>query len=308
MNPIPVLLNPASGGGRGATLGRNRLESAFKRHGLAHRVFVTRSEAHLRELAQEFASSGEWLVVAGGDTSFRIVATEVLKVRGDGETGPSLGFYASGSANDIARGLGVGNAESLCRLILAKKTRIMDVGRVVFQKTGRVECFVGSLSLGLGVAVNREMAEKQGSRGRSVAGWGAGTRAIRRAFRSPEVPLGIRISASGIEVTGSFTLVSFMNTPYYAGGLRPAPDASPFDGELDAVCVSTGSWRNTLIAGVGLLLGIRRGFKIFRSDCFQLRAERDFHVQLDGDVFHAGSECRIDLLPLGLRVASGGQK
>ena len=102
--------------------------------------------------------------------------------------------------------------------------------------------------------------------------------------------------------------MSFMNTPHYAGGLRPAPEASPFDGKLDAVCVSTGNWWNTLIKGVGLILGIRRGFKVFRSDCFQLSAERDFHVQLDGDVIHAGSECMVDLIPVGLRVVSGGKE
>ena len=116
MSSVVVILNPAAGGGRSGR-GRRRLEAELKRSGLDWELVVTRSEAHMRGQIHDCADTAAWLMIVGGDTSFRIAASEILDRHQEKKPIPPLAFFGAGSANDLTRGLGIRNLRHLCGLI-----------------------------------------------------------------------------------------------------------------------------------------------------------------------------------------------
>ena len=93
-----------------------------------------------------------------------------------------------------------------------------------------------------------------------------------------------------------------LNGPFYAGGLRLAPEASPFDHKLDLVLLSTRGWLGTLAAGVAVLAG--RRLEKETASGWKLESQHPFSVQVDGDVFPAGRSCTVGLHAAALRVAA----
>jgi len=298
MSSVAVILNPAAGGGRSGRR-RRRLETDLQRSGLDWELVVTRNKADMRSRIQACADTAAWLLIVGGDTSFRIAASEILDRHHEKKTIPRLAFFGAGSANDLTRGLGIRNLRHLCGLIRQNQVRQMDVGWVRTESPPREHCFLGSMSLGLGVLVNREMARTRGESGRPLAAWIPGAVALRRVFNSHDLPMDL--SVNGRPVTCSLAVV--LNGPYYAGGLRLAPEASPFDHKLDLVLLSTRGWLSTLVAGVAVL--VRRRLKAETGSDWNLKSKETFSVQLDGDVFPAGRACTVGLHAAALSVAAG---
>ena len=107
--------------------------------------------------------------------------------------------------------------------------------------------------------------------------------------------------------TGKHFLIAFANGREYGSGLIIAPDATVFDGELDAIVVSGGGvltqfWRarrlaiRPLAAARGIWRGRLKGARITgtRLAC---------HV--DGETFDASGEVTVELRPGAIRVAAG---
>lgn len=301
MTAVTVLLNPAAGGGRSGRL-REKLRSELQRWGLDYRILVTRSEAHLRREVGDHKDYSGWLMIAGGDTTFRIAVEEILASRGAGGKVPRLAFFGTGSANDVMRGMGIRGIRHLLRLIRSNSVRWMDIGLVKTESPAASHCFLGSMSLGLGVVVNREMARTRGEAGRPLAAWLPGIMAMHRAFRGGGLPMELSVNRR----QGEYSLAVVLNGPYYAGGLKLSPRASLFSQSMDLALLSSRGWITTLGTGVGLLAGRRRGLELETGTGWLLESPQPFEIQVDGDVFSAGRGCKIDLIPAALPVAAAG--
>lgn len=270
----------------------------MNRSGLDWELVVTRNEEHMCSQIQDRADTAAWLLIVGGDTSFRIAASEIMKRHQDKKPVPRLAFFGAGSANDLTRGLGIRNLRHLCGLIRRNQVREMDVGWVRTQSPPREHCFLGSMSLGLGVLVNREMARTRGKSGRSLAAWAPGVVALRRVFKSHDLPMDLSVDGR----PGRYSLAVVMNGPYYAGGLQLVSEASPFDRKLDLVLLSTRGWLRTLTVGVAVLAG--RRLKAETAGSWKLESKHPFSIQVDGDVFAAGRTCTVGLHAAALTVAA----
>jgi len=301
MSKVVVILNPAAGGGR-ASRRRQRVEVDLQRSGLDYRLVVTSSEAHLRSQVRHWSTGAAWLMVVGGDTSFRIAAAEVLEQRHGEKKSANLAFCGAGSANDVMRSLGIRSSRHLCELIRHNRVRHMDVGWVRTDSPAARHCFLGSMSLGLGVAVNREMARTHGASGKPVADWGPGLAALRRVFREKELPMELDVNGR----TGRYSLAAVLNGSHYAGGLKPARGASPFNRRLELLLLSTHGWRETLAVGATLLAG--RRLTVDAGLGWRLTAPQPFDIQIDGDVFPAGRGCSVEVQAAALPVAATGFK
>jgi len=297
MTQVAVIINPAAGGGRAGRC-RHRLEKDLGRSGLGFTTIITRDETHMRRQIHACAERCAWLLIVGGDTSFRIAATELLLQSGKRKELPSLAFFGAGSANDVVHALGIRGSRHLCELIRDDRVGRMDVGWVRTESPREEHLFLGSMSLGLGVRVNREMARTRGQSGRPVAAWIPGAAALRRAFAGNELPM--RLTVNGR--SGRYSLVAVMNGPRYAGGLRIAPDASVFDHRLDLVLLSTRGWPGTMVAAAGVVAG--RRLPVETADEWRIEAENRFSIQVDGDVFPSGKSCTVGVHAAALKVAA----
>lgn len=305
MKKTAVLFNPSSGRGR-ALRRRRRIVRFLQRNGIAFEWMSSRSESHLRELTRGAARDYPFLIAVGGDTTFQIVASEILAAGAD----PALGLLGAGSNNDVVRGLGDLDLEAIGAAILANRTRRMDVGRIEIPDGGPAIHFLGTLSLGLGACVNQHVAQfwKRHpliSRGGFLPQTLAGIWGIRRSFRERSVPVRLRLKIDDREEDVDFSLMVFANVPSYAGGLKLAPQVTPFSGTLDCCVVGSDSFSSTFAVGMRVLGGRhldRPGFMFKTGKAFAVRSPVPIDLQFDGEVIRQVTNFRVSVQPQVLKV------
>jgi diacylglycerol kinase (ATP) len=313
MNKIAVLLNPSAGKGK-SIKEKTNIEQTLRRKGIEFDLFVSESEEHLRRLAQRAIGDYRAVVAVGGDTTFKIIAGEILKNSGRDRFWPSptLGMLGAGSANDIARSLNIRDAEALGNAICTGSTRDMDVGCLRANGADEPQWFLGSLSAGLGAAVNRYI-EAFCRRHPRLAKFHLsgqilpGMLAVRHSFSRRLVPLEAVLQTGGVSKPVTFSLLVIANIPFYANGLRFHPGISPFDGRLEAVAVHTASFGQTLRFGIRLGRQKQkqgRELEVLSSPVFRIICPAPIDVQLDGDIISGIEAMDISLLPGALKVFS----
>lgn len=318
MDKIAVLFNPSSGKGR-SLKEKRKIERILEGNAIDYDLFVSDSEEHLKTLAAEVA--GQYrkyrvIVGVGGDTTFNIAAAEILKH----DPAPAMGMIGTGSANDIVRGLGIHKIEDSCKAIKQGNTKKMDVGHLKIKESS---FFLGTLSAGLGTTVNRYVEQFHQNHGtlsklpffnlnQSIAGLCG----IYNSFSAKKLPLkgeihytdsnGGKKMVKGIE----FSLLVFLNTPYYANGLKlTAVDTSPaptlFDGLLDCCIIHTTSFLHTFKIGMKVQKGRHIGSKevtMLQSPSFKIFLEKPGDIQVDGEIIEGIEEFEVSVIPGKLKV------
>jgi len=304
--PIPVLLNPSAGAGRASRM-RARLESELKRQGIPYTLTVPESEAGLREATRRLAAAERVIAGAGGDSTFLIMAEEILKSGGRA----ALGLVGMGSSNDIPSSLGLDTIEAACRALGEGRPRGIDVG-VVERDGARLGYFLGQANLGLGVAVNRYVAGLAARRPRLASRqFLDGFFGVREAYRMGRIPVAMRIEGGEAgRVEGSFVAAVFANTPLWATGLRIAPEARPDDGLLDLCLIEACPFRRLLRIYAAARKGRHADLPEVRLRCskkFEVKLAGPAFVQTDGEILEVGGgegsqTIAFGLLPSALNI------
>lgn len=303
---LSVLFNPSAGQGRAFDL-RGRVESRLRESGVPFDFFITGSEDELKSLAREHGRRYRTVVGAGGDSTFHIVANELLV---SGATA-RLGMIGVGSSNDIDREFGLDSLDKACAALRAGRTRRIDVGRIV--RAGEsLRYFLGQANIGLGVLVNAYVAGLSGRRpGLARHQTAAGVLGVFRAYRSGRIPLALDVAGGGSAVRGRFILAVFGNTRYWATGKMIVPGAKPDDGILDACLIGACPFgrlaRIAVLASRGLH-GRMKEVSFLRGEGFEVSAEVPFEVQIDGEILggvdrpDTFEKIRFDVLPGALEI------
>jgi diacylglycerol kinase (ATP) len=288
--PITILLNPAAGAGLTRRM-QARLEEELKRLDVAYSLIVTQSEGHLRELTRKLAAAGpadRVLAAAGGDSTFQIIASEILG-RKTGPAGPPpiLGLIGLGSSNDIPAAFGLTDLETACRVLRDGRIRRIDAG-VVLKDGETPGYFLGQANVGLGAAVNRFVFDLAGRRPALARRQTlAGVAGIRRAYRLKDVPVRLSIEWEGGRLEGPFTLAVFANTRVWATGRIIAPESEPDDGRLDACLIGPCSMRRLARLYALTKTGAHAGqpeVRMLKAREFTLRTNDRLDVQTDGEI------------------------
>ena len=306
--PVTILLNPSAGGGKSLKY-RNRLAALFRNRGIPFELHVSDSEAHLRDLAKDGARNSAILAAVGGDSTFQIVAEEIINAGSQAR----LAMFGLGSSNDIPREFGLESPESSLTALEDGRSRRIDLGRVEADGISHKH-FIGQASLGLGVFVNlsaaRVAARRPGlARFQTAVGvWG-----VARAIRKKLVPISLAVASEDQRVEGRFQVANFANIRYWATGRKLIPQARPDDGRLDACLIREGSLlrlaRIASAAGKGRRLRAK-GVEFLRSPVFDISSETPFAVQVDGEVIGGPSSpthfrsIRVRVMPGALTIVA----
>lgn len=292
-----VVLNPASGGGRGAAL-EGRVERALRERKIDYELRATRGPGHAVDLAGRAAEEGVRTVVAvGGDGTVHEVAAGLLAAR-DGEPepggpapaprsregGPSLAVVPVGTGNDFFRMVGTPRRpEPALDVLTAGRVRRFDVGLVRWE--GGCRRFVNLLGLGVDVEVLRRRASF--ARLPGLAQYMSALLSAVVRFR----PRPVRIRIDGDEVIEEpVHLAAITVGPSAGGGFLLNPGATPDDGRLDLCFVRALSYPEVaaciprVVRGThGTLESVRlRRFRRARIDRPEGTALLDF--ELDGEL------------------------
>ena len=215
-----VVVNPASGGGGGANLAK-RLPELFSEFGLTAELFLSKTEAHFRELVKEHSTSeNHRLVICGGDGSLNIALDTILP-----SPGPVLGLLPCGRGNDLARSLGIPNdVKDATALLASGETRAIDIGYVGNRP------FASIAGAGFDALVALAAAKTKIIKGKLVYTVAALKELVKYS------PAEFEISGENFSFIGRAMMVSFANAPYYGGGMKLSPGSKLDDSLLD-VCI-----------------------------------------------------------------------
>lgn len=214
---ILIIANPTSGGGRGRKFAELAAAGIRSRGGIAD-ISFTSSQGDAARLVDAGRRQGVRCIAAcGGDGTIH----EVIGAIAGSDV--ALGVIPAGRGNDFARALGIptdpGAAGSL---IGATKPVRMDLGIVNGRYFGTV------VTMGFDSEVAR-LVYDHSVPFKGTAAYVMGVLKMLSDYRGIEA----RFEGDFGVVEGPILLAATGNTPYYGGGMKIAPAASPGDGLLD---------------------------------------------------------------------------
>jgi diacylglycerol kinase (ATP) len=229
------------------------------------------------------------VVVAGGDGTIARVAKRLAG------TDVPMAIIPMGTANNVARSLGLGVEPSSAVLALGRATeRHIDLGVVKSQR--REDYFLEGFGVGVLAHV---MAEKAGENEKRLP------RAL--ALIADELedyePRPLELEADGTDHSGEYVMAAVMNVRSLGPALTLAPDAKCDDGKLDLVLVRPESKRI-------LVAHLRRAAEEgdIALPAFERTPVKHVRLRADGRVVHIDDAVRQFEGDIHVDVAPGAVK
>lgn len=224
MTPIPLLANPAAGGGRcGRQLGAAM--ARLRDLGLDPHLHRTEGPGHARTLAADLARDHDTLLVAGGDgTAFEVVDG----LLGCGRPVPNLALLPLGTGNSFLRDLDITDADAAFAAVARRTPRRVDAVRMTHEDG--VLHYLNLFSIGFtsraGETTNRWF------KALGPAGYAVATLVETARLRAEPFPHALD---GGARDDRPYTFLSFSNSRCTGGAMQMAPDARLDDGLLDVI-------------------------------------------------------------------------
>ncbi|WP_235907816.1 lipid kinase [Siccirubricoccus phaeus] len=228
------------------------------------------------------------IILGGGDGTLNAAIPGLL------EAGLPFGILPLGTANDLARSLGIPFDLAEAAQVAASGTvRWLDLGEV----NGHPFFNVASIgfSAELAAELKAEAKRRFGRLGYAIAAF----RLLRRAR-----PFTAWLTHDGVRVKVKTIQVSVGNGKHHGGGMTVAEDARPDDGVLDVYSLELAHWWEL----VALLPWLRKGtqgqwreVRAFRTTALELRTRKRRPINTDGELA-AWTPARFRVRPGVLRV------
>ncbi|OAB58814.1 hypothetical protein AY599_20095 [Leptolyngbya valderiana BDU 20041] len=242
----------------------------------------------LPELLRDRGKDVDRIVLCGGDGTVHWALDALM------ELDRPVGLIPSGTANDLARSLGIPeDPAQAVETINAGLHRSVDVARV------GTTSFINAIGLGLGPKTTREMRSEEKSR------WGVVSYLLGlfRALRSPP-HFSARIRSEDRDLSGRFMQITVANGIHYGGGMTISDQARLDDGLLDVLLVEARSRWRLLANALRFRIGTVENSRILDHwQCRSVRIETDQRIEVTADGEFVAStpiECRV--LQAALRV------
>lgn len=269
--PLGLILNPASGRGRGSKLEAQIVALASQHWPGEVRLHRTERTGHGTELAERAIAAGAVVLAgAGGDGTF----CEVIQASAPAKI-PALPIPI-GTGNDLVRTLGISGLEHSLSLLAN--------GRIVWTDAGELEgrLFANILSCGF----DGEVAELINTKFKWLRGTPAYVAAVLHALASFK-PVSLRLTTDQEVIEKRVMLCAVANAKTYGGGMKIAPDACLNDGLLDIILLGEVSPIEFLRQFPKVFSGAHLShpaITVHRAARVTLEAERTLPMGIDGDV------------------------
>ena len=211
------------------------------------------------------------VIVGGGDGTLNAAARGLIA------SGLPLGILPLGTANDLARTLGIPtDVEAAIDVIAAGRMRTIDVGEV------NGSPFFNVASVGFSAELAKNLT-KDAKRRWGVAGYAV--TAAKLLWKSK--PFGATLAYGTKEEHVHTLQVAVGNGHYYGGGMKVAADARPDDGMLDIYSLEVMHWLELpamlpmLRTGTHAAWPTVRGLRVGE---FELRTRKPMPVNADGEI------------------------
>ncbi len=284
-----LVVNPASGGGRGARVAP-QVRAALADDGWRVDAYLTKELDDARRLTMQ-VPAGQRVVVVGGDGLIGRAAEGAVSSRA------RFAPLPAGRGNDFCRSLGVPlDPVRAARGLRNATARSVDVGTV--DVDGATHTFVCVVSLGFDSVAN-EIANATPR----LSGTAVYVYAALRAMITWQ-PATFTLDAHGMRSEHTGWTVAVGNCGQYGGGMRICPDAVLDDGVLDVTLVGAVS-KPSFLATLPKVFSGRHVdhpmVDVLRVTDLHVDADRAFAVYADGERL-GQLPARIGVLPNALEV------
>jgi YegS/Rv2252/BmrU family lipid kinase len=227
----------------------------------------TPAEAILSRAGEGFSA----VVLGGGDGTLNAAAPALLR------TGLPFGILPLGTANDLARSLGIGpDLVAAARVIAAGRLRRIDLGTV------NGIPFFNVASIGFSAELAQELTAESKRRWGRLGYAIAAFRLLRRLR-----PFTAWITQEGRVRKIRSIQLSVGNGRHYGGGMTVADHAAPDDGKLDVYSLEVDHWWRLLALLPALRRGTHRHWKdvrAFPAQSCAVATKRPMPVNTDGEL------------------------
>jgi YegS/Rv2252/BmrU family lipid kinase len=244
---------------------------ALEKVGLTVTAIRTESRNELTPLIAEHGGAVDCIVAAGGDGTMNGVADGVI------QTGLPLGVLPMGTANDLARTLGIPtDLDAAAAVIAAGRVQRIDVGEV------NEHAFFNVASIGLSAELAAGLTPERKRRFGRLAYALTAINVLAQAR-----PFSATIVNKGGETRVKTLQIAVGNGRYYGGGMAVEEGAAINDGALDLYSLELKSvWKLAL-----MLRSFRSGshglwkeVRTERCTAFEIRTRKPRPVNTDGDL------------------------
>jgi lipid kinase, YegS/Rv2252/BmrU family len=291
MKKLGLIYNPVSG----HALFKSKLDALidmFQKHGIVLCPYRTRGggQDNLGHFLLETCPDG--VLAAGGDGTVHAVVNAMVA----SDLDVPLGILGSGTSNDFATHLGIGDWEAYIERIAANEARRVDLG--LLEGTGRY--FVNVVSAGMLTGIAHEVKSTYKNALGKVAYYLKGIGEIPR-LRS----FSVRIMADDVEYDADVFLFVIANSPVVAGMKQIGHGVAIDDGMLDLLAVKKTGLPQFMSVAAGLFAGKpvteRDNILHIRAKSFEIHAEEELYSDIDGECGPPLPLC-VRTMPLALSV------
>lgn len=251
---------------------------------------MTRKAGDATELCRMALMDGHQHIVSfGGDGTHNEVVNGFFDKSGK-PVAPeaTLSLVSAGSGCDLSRTLGLPRDVSgaLVRIRNGHYSRTIDLGRIVFcdRRTGqkKTRFFINAASMGISGAVLR-MLRRHPNVLRGRLGYSLATLAVTLRFKDRNIRIKVGRNMSKHENT---KLVVAANGKFFGGGMKVAPMADPFDGQLEFLGLRGMHWLPFLRLAARVFSGKHIGHDCVwhhRGRKLLVEGPKGFLVEIDGE-------------------------
>jgi diacylglycerol kinase (ATP) len=288
-----LIVNPGSGTGSGRGELLDQVVRSLKGHGVKVDVAVAKPHEAAVPIARRAVKEGYKIIIAmGGDDTVEAV------IRGMAGSKARLGIIAAGTANDLAKSLGIPEDPlQACALIADGHFRKLDLGQVRV-KRGKKMPFFELVTVGIGAAVYEDALHASKGRLSSLVGV---IHTVLAHETKPKITL-LMDDDSNVTVETMLAIVS--NVPLIGPNMLVDPDASLDDGLFD-ISVYPDFSKSEALAYFAKASneGHTDDGKIqrYRARKLKIKTSPKLEVLADGILLGKGT-VRIKVLPGALRV------
>jgi diacylglycerol kinase (ATP) len=219
-----LIANPGSGTSTDRAKLLEQVTLILKNMGLKVDVVVAKPKEKASPIARKAVKEGYDVILAmGGDDTIEAV------IRGMAGSKAKLGLIPVGTANNLAKGLGIPeNLEEMCALIASGRFRKLDMGQVKVKK-GKKLAFFELVMVGIGSALYTDALHA--SKGKAPLSSLKGViQTVIQHESKPKVTVSMD-GESSVKVETMLAIVS--NVPLIGPNMLVDPNASSEDGYLD---------------------------------------------------------------------------
>lgn len=248
----------------------------------------TEDPQHLPDIIRRYKNRVDLVIIGGGDGTLNAA------VDGLADTHLPLGILPLGTANDLARTLGIPNSlPEACEVIVKGNVQRIDLGWV------NGKHFFNVASMGLSVQITQMLTKETKRRWGILAYAVTALQAISQAR-----PFSAEIRINGKSISVKTVQIAVGNGRYYGGGMAVVHDATIDDQRLDLYSLELRHWWQI----VALLPAMRQGRHVTSSNVRSLRGQEiEVHtrkprpINTDGEITtHTPAHFRV--IPQALAV------